>query len=199
MKILNLYSGIGGNRKLWGDEHSITAIEYDVDIAQAYQDFFPNDKVLVTDAHEYLLNNFDKYDFIWASPPCPSHGQYRYRVGVLAKGYKPMFPDMKLYEEIIFLKHHAKCGWAVENVQPYYEPLVAPTVTLQRHLVWSNFPIEYKIFESKGIRIKNKISDYPEWDLSKYKIANKRQVLRNCVEPELGLHIFNCFIDSTRS
>lgn len=25
MKILNLYSGIGGNRKLWGNSHSITA------------------------------------------------------------------------------------------------------------------------------------------------------------------------------
>ena len=27
MKILNLYAGIGGNRKLWGDEHEITAVE----------------------------------------------------------------------------------------------------------------------------------------------------------------------------
>ena len=27
MKILNLYSGIGGNRKLWGDEHEVTAVE----------------------------------------------------------------------------------------------------------------------------------------------------------------------------
>ena len=26
-------------------------------------------------------------------------------------------------------------------------------------------------------------------DISKYKIKNKRQILRNCVEPELGLHI----------
>lgn len=27
MKILNLYAGIGGNRKLWGNEHQITADE----------------------------------------------------------------------------------------------------------------------------------------------------------------------------
>lgn len=27
MKILNLYAGIGGNRKLWPDDHEITAVE----------------------------------------------------------------------------------------------------------------------------------------------------------------------------
>ena len=27
MKILNLYAGIGGNRKLWGDEHEVVAVE----------------------------------------------------------------------------------------------------------------------------------------------------------------------------
>ena len=44
MKILNLYAGIGGNRKLWGNEHEITAIEKDENIACAYQTFFPKDK-----------------------------------------------------------------------------------------------------------------------------------------------------------
>lgn len=29
MKILNLYAGIGGNRKLWGDEHEITDLKGD--------------------------------------------------------------------------------------------------------------------------------------------------------------------------
>ena len=58
MKILNLYAGIGGNRKLWGDGHEITAIEFNPEIAKIYQDFFPNDKVIVTDAHQYLLEHF---------------------------------------------------------------------------------------------------------------------------------------------
>ena len=35
-KILNLYAGIGGNRKLWGDEHEITAVEYDEATADVY-------------------------------------------------------------------------------------------------------------------------------------------------------------------
>lgn len=69
MKILNLYAGIGGNRKLWGDEHEITAVEYDPKIAEIYQKFFPNDKVIVTDAHQYLLEHFQEFDFIWSSPP----------------------------------------------------------------------------------------------------------------------------------
>ena len=46
MKILNLYAGIGGNRKLWGNEHDITAVEYDVEIAAVYQDLFPNDETI---------------------------------------------------------------------------------------------------------------------------------------------------------
>ena len=53
MKILNLYAGIGGNRKLWGDEHEITAVENNESIAAIYQDFFPNDTVIVGDAHQY--------------------------------------------------------------------------------------------------------------------------------------------------
>lgn len=55
MKILNLYAGIGGNRKLWGGEHQVTAIEYDENIAKAYQDRYPNDTVIVGCAKEFYL------------------------------------------------------------------------------------------------------------------------------------------------
>lgn len=41
MKILNLYAGIGGNRKLWGNEHDITAVELRPEIAA-----LPNSKPL---------------------------------------------------------------------------------------------------------------------------------------------------------
>jgi DNA (cytosine-5)-methyltransferase 1 len=53
MKILNLYSGLGGNRKLWGDVE-VTAIENNEEIANIYKDFFSNEIVLVEDAHKYL-------------------------------------------------------------------------------------------------------------------------------------------------
>ena len=57
MRILNLYAGIGGNRTLWND-HDITAVENDSEIAKAYSDRFHQDEVIVGDAHQYLLKHF---------------------------------------------------------------------------------------------------------------------------------------------
>ena len=195
MKILNLYAGIGGNRKLWGNNHDVTAIENDAEIAKVYSELFPMDVVIVADAHQYLLDNYNRFDFIWSSPPCPTHGQYRYNVGFRAKGFKAVFPDMELYEEIIFLQYYFKGKWVVENVKPFYEPLIKPSIVLQRHLFWSNFDIPHAIFEKDDIRSKNKIGDYQHLtDISTSGIKNKRQVLRNCTNPQLGLHIIEALL-----
>lgn len=188
LKILNLYSGLGGNRKLW-EGHQVTAIENDMAIAAAYQESFPEDRVIVADAHDYLLHHHADFDFIWSSPPCPTHGQYRYNVGFRAKGYNPVYPDMQLYEEILFLKYYYSGLWVVENVKPYYTPLVEPTTIIGRHLFWSNFPIAPIDVKASNIRSKNKISDYDEFDIKHTKIKNKRQALRNCVSPKLAQHI----------
>ncbi len=188
MKILNLYAGIGGNRKLWNN-CDVTAVEIDSKIADVYNSFFPEDTVVVGDAHQYLQEHYSEFDFIWSSPPCPTHGQYRYNVGFRAKGYSAVFPDMKLYEEIIFLKHYFSGLYVVENTKPYYEPLIAPSVVLSRHLFWANFKIRQAEFGAKHIRTKNKISDF-EIDISNTNISNKRQVLRNCVDSDLGLYVF---------
>lgn len=192
MKILNLCAGIGGNRKYW-DGHEITAVENDALIAEVYKKLYPRDNVHVGDAWEFLEKNYMYYDFIWASSPCQSHGQYRHNVGVLGKGFAPLIPDMTgLYGTIIFLKTYFKEKWCVENVVPYYKPLIAPTAILQRHLFWANFDIPQKYFEKDAIRSKNKISDFDDHEIvANSKIKNKRQVLRNCVDPDLGLHIFN--------
>ena len=69
-KVLNLYGGIGGNRKHWKDV-DVTMVELNPEIAAIYQDFFPGDKVIICDAHQYLLDHFKEFDFIWSSPPCP--------------------------------------------------------------------------------------------------------------------------------
>ena len=58
---------------------------------------------------------------------------------------------MTLYEEILFLKHHFKGKWVVENVKPYYEPLIKPQI-LERHCFWSNFEIADKKFVKDNIR-----------------------------------------------
>jgi DNA (cytosine-5)-methyltransferase 1 len=190
MKILNLYAGIGGNRQLWG-AHDVTAVELLPEIADVYSRLYPNDKVVVGDAVAYLEKHYAEFDFIWASPPCPSHGQYRHNVGVIGKGFAPVMPDMTLYAQIVFLQHYAKGKWVVENVKPYYEPLIAPAFELQRHLFWANFTAPARVFEKSDIRHKNKISDFAGSDIvAASKIPNKRQALRNCVDADLGLHIF---------
>jgi len=195
IKVLNLYAGIGGNRKLWKDVE-VTAVEYNEDIAAIYQDFFPQDKVIVGDAHQYLLDHYKEFDFIWASPPCPTHSKIRY-CGTKAKCYEALFPDMRLYQEIIFLKHYCKGKFVVENVIPCYEPLIKPQIS-GRHAFWSNFNITNKSSKSHshngGIKDMQK---HKGFDISKYKLPHfkgrrRDQILRNCVESELGLHIFNC-------
>ena len=193
MKILNLYCGIGGNRKLWGDSHEITAVEFNKDIAGVYQDLFPNDRVVIGDAHQYLLDHYKEFDFIWGSPPCPTHSDIR-RCGVHRGQYPAKYPDMKLYEEIILLMHFApkETKWCIENVKPYYRRPLIPAKELHRHLFWTNFDITYRDFPDK--RIHSDISGSSEvygFNLDKYKISNKRKILRNMVNPEIGLHILN--------
>jgi DNA (cytosine-5)-methyltransferase 1 len=193
MKILNLYAGIGGNRKLWGDEHEVVAVEFNKDIAGVYKDHFPKDEVLERDAHQYLLDNFREFDFIWSSPPCQSHSSFRQNICVRYRGTEPMYPDMRLYQEILFLQANFKGKWVVENVKPYYKPLIEPTAFLQRHMFWSNFEIPDKDFKKDKIRTAQ-IPDLQRlhgFDLSDYKLKNKRQILRNCVLPELGKHVLD--------
>ncbi len=199
MKILNLYAGIGGNRKLWGNDHDITAVEYNKDIATVYQDLYPNDKVIVGDAHEYLLNNYKEFDFIWASPPCPTHSRLVFSNEKMFYDRGDMkYPDMKLYQEIILLQTFAKkqTKWVIENVEPYYNFLIKPTTIIGRHPFWSNFNIPYCEIkdERKHMNIENNSVVYGV-DLSKYKIDNKRQILRNMVNPEIGLYIFERMIE----
>jgi DNA (cytosine-5)-methyltransferase 1 len=193
MKILNLYSGLGGNRRLWGDEHSITSIELNEEVAIAYKENFPNDKVIIADAHQYLLNNYKDYDFIWSSPPCQSHSRIRQYLLVKSNQKQAIYPDMSLYQEIILLRENAKCKWVVENVKPYYEPLFAPSVEIGRHCFWSNFHIPAVKYENS---VKIEFSKIKEFE-SNYNISaktvkiNKIQALRNCVDPEIGLYILN--------
>ena len=192
MKVLNLYAGIGGNRRLWGDEHQITAVELDPDIAAVYADLYPNDEVIIGDAHEYLLKHYQEFDYIWSSPPCQSHSSFRFNINVRYRGTEPLYPDMKLYQEIILLSTHYKGKYVVENVKPYYDVLIKPTIELQRHYFWSNYDIHQAEFKGENLRTAQ-IPDLEALhgvDLSSYKLSNKRQVLRNCILPDLGLHVF---------
>lgn len=202
MKVLNLYAGIGGNRKLWEDVE-VTAVEYEPKIAAIYSDFFPNDKMVIADAHQFLLDHWHEYDFIWSSPPCPTHSRLRTGNTLLpwkdnttqiknGGGLRPEYPDMRLYQEIIFLKHFARPGqkWVVENVISYYEPLIVPQ-EVNQHYFWSNFHIG-------SMKSKSRLNNAPQaerekfkgFSLAKYKGVDKRKLMRNCVDPKTGKHVF---------
>lgn len=194
MKILNLYCGIGGNRKLW-ENVEVTAVEYRKDIADVYSHYFPDDTVIIADAHQYLLDHYKDFDFIWSSTPCPTHSRANFWASKTALNRKVYYPDMKLYQEIIFLKNWFAGKWVVENVQPYYEDILIPfTKQVGRHLFWSNFTISNFIPTDADIHKGNaeEWSKLHGFDLSQFKIdTRKDQIYRNCVHPETGLHILN--------
>lgn len=197
MKFLNLYAGVGGNRKLLEDIE-VTAVEKNEKIAAVYQRLYPSDKVIIGDAHQYLLDHYDEFDFIWSSRPCQTHS----RMMKFTRHKRRAYPEMELYQEIIFLQHFFKGKWVVENVVPYYEPLIRPTVKCGRHLIWSNFPIRpFEVKQPKNtinlatVSGKKVMMDWLgiHYEENIYYEGNHcpAQVLRNCVHPKLGLHIFN--------
>ena len=197
MKILNLYACLGGNRYKWNEvknDIEVTAIEWDEELAKLYKERFPKDKVIIADAHQYLLENYKEYDFIWSSPPCPTHSKARYW-GIGKNGKKPIYPDMKLYEEIIFLEYHFKGKYVVENVNPYYEPMLNPKKR-KRHHYWTNFILpanlsdrnDTSLIQASAIKA---LSEFHDYDFSKYKGEQRRlKIARNLVDYEAGKTIF---------
>lgn len=196
MKILNLYACLGGNRYLWSDEHEITSVEIDLELAEIYKERFPNDTMIVGDAHQYLLDNYYKYDFIWSSPPCPTHSRMRYNSSVNRKeGYPPEYIDMKLYQEIIFLDKFFQGKYCVENVIPYYTPLI-PAQQRGRHLFWTNFILPHTLSTRDENYIVsseyNKLCEFHKVKLDNYKGKNRKiTIVRNMIDYEIGNTILN--------
>jgi DNA (cytosine-5)-methyltransferase 1 len=189
-KILNLYAGIGGNRKLWTD-CEVTAVENVQHIADVYKQLYPDDIVIVVDAHQYLLEHFKEFDFIWSSPPCPTHS--RMNTARAGTGMAYRYPDMKLYEEIIFLQNFYKGNWVVENVIGYYEPLLRPVAELDRHYFWSNRHIgktrSERTFAGNLTHATTDILSNSHGITLPLGTKDSRKLLRNAVDPLLGLHV----------
>jgi len=195
MKVLNLYACLGGNRYKWTD-CEVTAVELDPELARMYQERFANDTVIVADAHQYLLDHFKEFDFIWSSPPCPSHSRARF---ARRDTTTPIYPDLKLYEEILFLENYYEGKYCVENVIPYYEPLIQGQKR-GRHIYWTNFKLPNNINERdfKGVMCGGSndevrlLCEFHNIDISSYKgTQRKDKIARNLVDYEVGLAIFN--------
>ena len=200
-KILNLYACLGGNRYKWNEvkeDIEVTAVELDPELARMYQERFPNDKVIVADAHQYLLEHFKEFDFIWSSPPCPTHSKVRI-TQKNTPNFKSLYPDMNLYSEIIFLDNYFDGKYVVENVTPYYEPLIQARKR-GRHLYWTNFNLpnnlnERKLGKGKMCGQINEervfLEKFHNINLSTYKgKQDKRKIARNLVDYEAGKTIF---------
>lgn len=161
-------------------------------IADTYRQLFPQDSVVEADAHQYLLDHYKEFDFIWSSPPCPSHSMLQ--IIQNSRG-NVRYPDMTLYQEIIFLQQFCHVPWVIENVKPYYKVLISPTRECAQHLFWSNFHISKYFDDSKITIIKDGIGAMQREygiDLTGIDTIQKRKLLRNCVIPRLGLHVFSC-------
>lgn len=209
MKILNLYACLGGNRYKWDEvtDVEVTAVEWDEELANLYQERFPNDTVIVGDAHQYLLDHYKDFDFIWSSPPCPTHSR--------ARGWNPRvetkYPDMKLYEEIILLETVSKGKdarfkgkYVVENVIPYYEPLI-PAQKRERHLYWTNFKLPNILTTREQAKISTstnevkKLCKFHDYDFYKYKGSQPtNKIARNLVDYEAGKTILETAIGVIR-
>jgi DNA (cytosine-5)-methyltransferase 1 len=195
LRVLNLYAGVGGNRKLWTG-CNVTAVELNPEIAAVYQRLYPRDQVIVGDAHAYLQEHFREFDFIWSSPPCPTHS----KMAKATRHELRRYPDLKLYEEILFLQHFFEGAWCVENVVPFYEPLIKPQVR-GRHAYWASGTVPSYCEPSPESFInlgnaagKQALQDWLgiHFEENIYVGTNHCpcQVLRNCVHPNEGLAIF---------
>ena len=193
-KILNLYACLGGNRYKWdevADNLEITAVELDPELARLYQERFPNDIVIVADAHQYLLDHYKEFDFIWSSPPCPTHSRMRKtNTGEGERKSKATYPDMKLYQEILLLEHFFKGKYCIENVIPFYEPLMVAKKR-DRHLYWTNFLLPTDLKGRKASNFINskvsELSEFHDYDFTKYKGTQRMdKIARNLVDYEAG-------------
>ena len=184
---------------LW-ENVEVTAVDNNQDVLDVYAKYNPHDTIVKGDAHQYLLDHYEEFDFCWSSPPCQSHS----RMQKATRHSVTKYPDMALYQEIIFLEHFFKGKWVVENVRGYYNELM-PAQSVGRHLFWANFIIhaqeipQVKGFISMGTQEDSQaLKDWLgiQYDGNIYMGGNHcpGQALRNAVHPKMGLAVFNSAI-----
>ncbi|WP_396657160.1 DNA cytosine methyltransferase [Microbacterium oxydans] len=189
MRVLNAYAGIGGNRHLWPDDWKVTAVEWNARVAAEYQTRYPNDTVVVADAHQYVLDHAHEFDAIWTSPPCPTHS----RINNTRK-VKPT-PDPSLWEQITFLRELG-LPFVVENVHTYYEPPTLPDLVTERHYYWTNRPPTLVTTHWTPAKLGRRhetadelADNYGLPRLAPGSVPDRRLAMRNAVLPGEGLEI----------
>ena len=200
-ELYNGCAGFGANTHLVDrGKCNITHTEHFKEIAEVNKKLHKNDTIIVTDTFQHFQDNHEKFDAAWFSVNCQGHSKM---VKATRHNVNKIPPVTELYGLIIFLKHFYKGDWVVENVVPFYEPLIEPTLRVGRHLFWSNKPIfgVEDVKRPKGfINKSNKqgADELKKWlglDFEGYVYYKGNhcpaQTLRNCVHPYIGEQIIN--------
>ena len=133
----------------------------------------------VSDAHQYLLDHYKEFDFLFG---------LRRRVLLIAElaqcKKKKIYPDMALYQVIIFLKHWFRGKvFSISTIIPYYKPLIesVSTENAHRHCLWTNFwvqdmekPIK-KLATCKAPEERKMLQEEFGFNLDKYTGVDKRK------------------------
>lgn len=192
VSVLNAYAGIGGNRHLWPADWEITAVELDPRVAAEYARRYPADRVLVEDAHAFVLEHSGDFDAVWSSPPCPTHSRLA-KVNASRRGHA-LNPDPRLWAEIEYLRD-AGSAYVVENVHVYYPPPIPPDLVTQRHWYWTSTPpLALSTLSGTSILSPNTTAlqfatAYGLPALPHRAVANGRKAMRNAVVPIEGLEV----------
>ena len=107
---------------------------------------------------------------------------------------------MMLYQEIILLDNYFEGKYVVENVIPYYEPLIQAKKR-GRHLYWTNFNLPSELSKRKvqvgtGTDEVAKLCKFHEIDLSSYKGEQRKdKIARNLVDYEAGKTILSIALE----
>ncbi|MHA1887546.1 MAG: DNA cytosine methyltransferase [Promethearchaeota archaeon] len=157
MKILDLYAGLGGTAKgiqkalaEFAIDYEYFAVDNNHNICIAHKQNNPSSQIICDNALNWL-KYINKFDFIWASPPCQSHSKLQYI-------HKNRLIDWSLWH-IIDVLRRKNIPYVVENVLVYYNEPFEHTLMVGRHCFWSNIklvPFEYKKCPKKLLKMTNK-------------------------------------------